>query len=132
MTKRWLVLLLLLAVGPLATASAQITIGPGGIQIGPGQQPQQHYGPGQIFVTAATYGSNCGARRGNLTQELANTCGGRSYCVYRVDPRVIGDPAFGCGKDFHVSYTCRQGQNERWASLQPEASGKSVAPDCRN
>ncbi|HYC66518.1 MAG TPA: hypothetical protein VEC14_17440 [Reyranellaceae bacterium] len=130
MTKRWIALLLLLAVGPLATASAQITIGPGGIQIGPGQQ-QQHFGPGVIYVTAATYGANCGARRGNMTSELADTCGGRDYCVYRVNPRIIGDPAVGCGKDFHVSYTCRQGQQERWASAQPEASGQSVVLDCR-
>lgn len=131
MPRRWLAILLFLAIAPLATASAQITIGPGGIQIGPQQQPRQPYGPAMIYVTAATYGSNCGAQRGNMTQELADTCGGRTYCVYRVNPRLIGDPAVGCGKDFHVSYVCRQGENERWASLQPEASGQSVALDCR-
>ena len=143
MTKRWLAILLAPVVAfavafvafPLATdALAQITIGPGGITLGPGGvQPQQdqRYGQGSIYVNSATYGRNCGARHGNVTSQLGRDCGGRNHCVYYVNANQIGDPAFGCAKDFHVSYTCRQGQQERWASLQPEASGQQIVLDCR-
>jgi len=113
MTKRWLATLVVLAVGPLATASAQ------------------RGGHSGIFVTTATYGGNCGAPRGNATHGVINACGGRQYCVYRVDWRLIGDPRPGCGKDFHVGYICREGGRERGATLNPEASGHSVVLDCR-
>jgi hypothetical protein len=112
MTKRWFVMLLLLAISPLATASAQ-------------------RGGGEIYVTSATYGGNCGAPRNNVLHGLINACGGRQNCRYTVDWRMIGDPRPGCGKDFHVSWTCYQGQQERHAVLNPEASGQSVFLDCR-
>ena len=122
----WLVLM----VASIATAAAQIIIpgpGPGGITIG----PQMPAGPGSIYVTSATYGANCGARHGNATGELIENCGGRPYCNYRVDRRVVGDPRPGCAKDFRVSYVCRQGEPEHWAALYPEASGNTLFIDCR-
>ena len=132
MTERWLAMLLVLALGPLTTASAQIAVGAdgdgGGVSIA---QRDRYRGPSEIFVTTATYGGNCGAPRGNASHGVINACGGRHYCVYKVDWRLIGDPRPGCGKDFHVGYTCREGEGERGVSLNPEASGHSVVLDCR-
>jgi hypothetical protein len=130
--KSFAVLLMALAVGSLGTASAQITIplpgSGGGIQIG----PQQQRGPGEVFIKSATYGGNCGGvQPGNMTRELIDTCGGRQFCAYRVDYRVVGDPQRGCAKNFVVSFTCHQGEQDRWATLNPEASGQIVHLDCR-
>ena len=127
MNMRQLALWLVLAAGSIATAAAQITIpvpGTGGVI-------QIPLGPVSIYVTGATYGSNCGVNRGNLTRELIDSCGGRDTCVYQIDMSIIGDPQPGCPKDFHVSYFCREGSPERWASLPGEASGRSILLDCR-
>ena len=125
---RQLALWILFAAASFATASAQVTIplpGTGGnITIGPSV-------PGSIYITGATYGGNCGARRGNLMREMIDSCAGRDVCTYPVDMRVIGDPRPGCPKDFQVSYVCREGTPERSVSLNPEASGQSLFIDCR-
>jgi hypothetical protein len=45
-----------------------------------------------IHVVAGTYGGNCKAPCGNVTNHLAAACNGRSDCNYKVDYTVIGDP----------------------------------------
>jgi len=60
-----------------------------------------------IIVLQATYGLNCGAPRGNQTDNLAAACDGAAHCFYTVDYRVIGDPAPGCAKDYMVKYLCK-------------------------
>jgi peptidoglycan/LPS O-acetylase OafA/YrhL len=59
-----------------------------------------------LDVLSATYGANCGARRGNATAEVAQTCNGKNECQYVVDVRKLGDPATGCAKNFVVEYEC--------------------------
>ena len=87
MKARPLAILLMVAAGSLATASAQINIpipipGTGGtIQIGPQQNQDRGYGGGVgsvIRILGATYGGNCGAQGGNVTQDLSRNCEGRS------------------------------------------------------
>lgn len=125
-----------------APAAAQISIplpGTGGsIQIGPQQdqrypdQNRYHGGALSIRVLGADYGRNCRAQHGtNVTNDIAHHCQGRDYCTYRIDYRQIGDPSPGCAKDYHVRYLCRDGDAERYASANPEASGQSIALDCR-
>lgn len=81
-----------------------------------------------IDVVSATYGSNCGVPKGNITRHVANSCGGQKACIYRVDHKVVGDPARGCKKAFEVSYVCRAG---RWRkTIDPEASGKTARLGC--
>lgn len=138
MKVRSIVLMSALALGLAMPASAQIVIpmpGTGGtIQLGPQPQPYErdrgNY-QGGIRLMGATYGSNCLRGGGNVTQEVSRICEGRAYCIYRIDHRVLGDPRPGCAKDFHARYVCRDGR-ERWASVQPEASGQSAVLDCRN
>jgi hypothetical protein len=86
------------------------------VQIGCGMQaappPPVTYAPpppqrlGPIVVRSGSYGPNCGAAHGNVTAHLAEACNGRWQCPYRVDYRVIGDPAVGCGKTYVAEWTC--------------------------
>ena len=61
-----------------------------------------------IRVLGATYGANCGAKRGNVTSSLGRACDGKDNCHYVVDVTKLGDPAGGCAKDFHIDMNaCR-------------------------
>ena len=135
-------LLAVLLVASASPVAAQISIpvpGSGGsIQIGPQPDPRyqdqnRYYGGAvSIRVLGAAYGRNCaGNVSTNVTNDLARQCQGRDYCVYRVDARQIGDPRPGCPKDYQARYMCRDGGNERYASVNPEASGQSIVLDCR-
>jgi hypothetical protein len=62
-----------------------------------------------IEVLQATYGSNCGADRGNATRNVAGVCDRTATCDYRVDVTRLGDPAPGCAKQFDVDYRCSSG-----------------------
>jgi hypothetical protein len=77
---------------------------------------------GAIHIIAATYGGNCRAPRGNVTGHLASSCEGRTACSYRIDYRVIGDPARGCSKDYIVEWSCG-GVLQRNATAPAEAGG---------
>jgi hypothetical protein len=59
-----------------------------------------------ITVTSATYGGNCGAPSGNATGYVAGQCNGELGCSVFVGNSVLGDPVFGCPKDFVVEYSC--------------------------
>ena len=59
-----------------------------------------------IYVKVATYGLNCGAKAGNATIDLSNSCNGKEDCDYQVDVMKFGDPRANCGKDFTVRYEC--------------------------
>jgi hypothetical protein len=72
---------------------------------------------GTINVLAATYGLNCagftptnGTRnavfRGNATGPVAGACNGRASCSFTVRVEQLGDPAYGCAKNFDVDYAC--------------------------
>jgi len=65
-------------------------------------------GGGQVIsVRAASYGPNCKPElAGNQTATLAGACDGKETCPYKVDHTVIGDPAYGCRKDYVATYSC--------------------------
>jgi hypothetical protein len=69
----------------------------------------------------ATYGGNCGVLRGNVTQHIASVCDGRNSCTYTIDYTIIGDPKYGCAKDYSVQWTCEVGQKTYSAFASPEA-----------
>jgi len=79
-----------------------------------------------IHVVAGSYGLNCRASRGNTTAHLQRSCEGRRECAYRVDYRVIGDPAYGCPKDYVAEWTCGADPTVRRAAAPPEAGLGSV------
>jgi hypothetical protein len=84
----------------------------------------------RIAVTSATYGGNCGAPRGNVTQHLAQACNGKSDCDYVIDWQVIGDPKRFCGKTYVAEWRCGDGA-VRSASVPPEAGyQKSISLRC--
>lgn len=88
-------------------------------------------GPGQIAIVAATYGANCGVTRGNKTLALTAACNGKRTCEYRVDVAVLGDPAYGCGKDFVAEWRCAGTSKTRTVTVPPEAGlGKIAQLSC--
>ena len=86
---------------------------------------------GNIVVVDAIYGGNCGHPIG-VVQNLAAACEGKSRCDYRVDHRVLGDPAVGCRKDYVYRWQCGYGTGHRVqiASVDGEASGRTAALRC--
>jgi 4-amino-4-deoxy-L-arabinose transferase-like glycosyltransferase len=75
----------------------------------------------RISVREATYGGNCGATAGNASSHVSRTCADRSLCLYRIDSAVLGDPAYGCAKDFKVQWTCGRDGRAHEASIAAEA-----------
>ncbi len=80
---------------------------------------------GSIQVSAGTYGGNCGVPHGNVTGDLAGTCNGQRTCDYTVDYQKIGDPRFGCAKDYVAEWSC--GGETRRTVVAPEAGYQGVA-----
>lgn len=73
-----------------------------------------------IHIFSATYGENCGAKKGNATKFVSKKCNGKEDCNYVIKSRVIGDPAPGCVKDFQVKWTCGINQYIHHANLSAE------------
>lgn len=98
---------------------------------GCGSQPLVSGIGGDIEVLHATYGGNCGAPKGNVTAHLANLCNNTNRCEYKVDFKVIGDPAPRCGKSYEAEYRCRSRDETRKVSAPGEAGlGTVVLLDC--
>lgn len=110
--------------GPLpALPPPASVLSPGGS--GGNPLPKPHVG---IKVAAATYGANCpGTSRGNKTTYLAQACDGKQSCQYQVWHYNIGDPAFGCRKNFIAEWTCNEDTTVRRAEaqLKPEHAGEA-------
>jgi hypothetical protein len=88
--------------------------------------------PATIQIVSGTYGQNCGAQRGNATRDLETQCDGRPTCEYRIDGRMIRDPAVGCPKDFLAEWRCDEA-DVHIAMLSPEAgNGSTLALSCLN
>ena len=81
-------------------------------------------GGGQIKVIAATYGRNCGAPYGNVTNHLAEICDGKATCEYLIDFRVIGDPAPNCAKDYFAEWEC--GRDPERGTISASAAGTGM------
>ena len=81
---------------------------------------------GAIQVVAGSYGQNCRAARGNKTAHLQQLCNGKPSCAYRIDHQVIGDPAFGCSKDYVAEWRCGTEPAIRQAAAAPEAGLGSI------
>jgi hypothetical protein len=59
-----------------------------------------------IQVVAATYGGNCGASHGNVTDRLVAACNEKTTCKYTVRVETLGDTAPGCAKDYIAEWSC--------------------------
>jgi len=93
--------------------------------------------PPTIKVQHAEYGQNCAGKgkpdpniKGtDPTKHIAAACDGKGSCDYKVDHTAIGDPVFGCRKEYTVQYHCGTGQPKK-ATVAPEASGQMAKLDC--
>jgi peptidoglycan/LPS O-acetylase OafA/YrhL len=84
-----------------------------------------------IRLISATYGGNCGGKRGNATRALLAECSGKERCDYSVEVARLGDPAGGCAKDFAVEYMCLPGSMPQQSSVPAEAGfGSHVVLSC--
>lgn len=93
--------------------------------------------PPAISVKQAVYGANCAGKgkpdpniKGtDPTKHIAAACDGKGTCDYKVDHTAIGDPVFGCRKEYAVQYTCG-GPAPKQATVAAEASGQLAKLDC--
>ena len=81
-------------------------------------------------------------RRGDLWEELrstvwkcdgdlAATCDGKAVCEYTIDTRTIGDPAFGCAKDYLAEWQCGNNPQKGSVAVGPEAgNGTAIVLRC--
>ena len=60
---------------------------------------------------------------------IASNCDGKNTCYYNIDHNKIGDPSFGCAKQYKVQYNCGSGPS-RIVSANSEASGRKIFLDC--
>ncbi len=79
-----------------------------------------------IRVVAGTYGRNCGAQYGNVTDHIAAACDGRSTCEYAIFTGAIGDPAYGCRKDYVAEWQCGTNPERFSVAAGPEAGNGST------
>jgi hypothetical protein len=78
----------------------------------------------KIIVASGTYGKNCGVLNGNKTEHLANSCNRKPLCEYIIDSDVIGDPYWGCGKNYVAEWRCGNEPKVYRTVVQPEAGFK--------
>lgn len=100
---------------------SQITIGGGG---------GDAINSGTIRVISGTYGQNCGTGHGNKTDHLASQCNGKSFCDYRIDHTVIGDPAFGCSKEYIAEWRCGSGDLKSTKAKAEAGFGSVIRLSC--
>jgi hypothetical protein len=98
--------------------------------------------PNIITVVEATYGAVCkdfvpkapitnGVKPGNATAAVSSVCKRKDgACRFTVDPKLVGDPASGCGKDFEVKWRCGLDDTVNVATIAAEAVLQSVDLQC--
>lgn len=93
----------------------------------PAGGPGGHYGG--MRIESATYGGNCRAQYGNATWAVRQRCDGSVNCQFTVNVNELGDPAYGCAKDFRIEYRCPNGRRET-SYLSGETNGKTLYMQC--
>ncbi|SEB23345.1 hypothetical protein SAMN05192564_111102 [Paraburkholderia sartisoli] len=78
-----------------------------------------------IKIVSGTYGTNCGAPRGNATHDLARQCDGLQTCRYVLREAITGVRSMSCHKDFRAEWRCTDTEFHS-AALGPEAGPDST------
>jgi hypothetical protein len=86
-------------------------------------------GPG-IRVERASYGHNCMAPEGNATWSVGPACNAEAMCSYDVKTSVLGDPWFGCSKDFEVDWDCGASTSTQSLVIPADAAGQTAMLHC--
>jgi hypothetical protein len=86
---------------------------------------------GSLYIDSATYGGNCKASIGNVTNTVNNNlkCGNKNSCSIPISNATFGDPAKGCVKSFDIAYKC--GGKSFTKNLTP-AEGQTMILDCND
>jgi hypothetical protein len=74
-----------------------------------------------IAVVSASYGVNCGAAPGNVTDYLDLECNGRTACRYHIRWHGIVDNRLKCAKNYLAEWRCGDGPVVHRATATPEA-----------
>ncbi|MBX3186538.1 MAG: hypothetical protein KF819_05970 [Labilithrix sp.] len=86
-----------------------------------------------IRLKSASYGGNCGVNPTSFSKPLSDlsaACNDKQECTYTVDTRKLGDPKYGCAKDFVATYTCADFPREYTVAATAEANGKALKLSC--
>jgi hypothetical protein len=86
-------------------------------------------------IFKATYGENCGGPDGNATAHVQAVCAEKSMCEYNISQANLGDPAYGCPKNFLASWSCYGDLNPSFPSRNnvqawEEADGTTMTIFC--
>jgi hypothetical protein len=83
---------------------------------------------GTLTVQSATYGGNCKAPIGNVTDKVAKMgCNWVESCSIPISVSTFSDPVPGCVKNFDVAYSC--GSTPFSKHLEGEANGQTMIMD---
>lgn len=86
---------------------------------------------GTIFITSATYGGNCNAPIGNVSDKVAGDlkCNFASSCSIPISNQTFGDPNSECAKSFDIEYKCG---GKSFTKNLANAEGQTMILDCQS
>ena len=112
--------------------------GEGGIYIGDSKKKLGYFGGakgcenwGTMTVQSATYGGNCKAPIGNVTDKVGKLgCNWVDSCSIPISNATFGDPAPGCAKSFDIAYSCGWTPFSKHLDIGAEAQ-TLIMDDCK-
>jgi hypothetical protein len=86
---------------------------------------------GKSLINTATYGGNCKAPIGNVTDVVANKlkCNLVETCSIPISNRTFGDPTPRCRKSFDIEYKCGA---SKFTKNLAYAEGRTMILDCKD
>jgi hypothetical protein len=86
---------------------------------------------GTILINSATYGGNCKAPIGNVSDMVAGKlkCNFSESCSIPISNATFGDPAVGCAKSFDIEYKCG---GTTFTRNLASAEGQTMILDCKD
>ncbi|MFT0168641.1 hypothetical protein ACLKMY_06355 [Paraburkholderia mimosarum] len=81
-----------------------------------------------IVVVSGTYGSNCGAPRGNVTRDLAQHCDGLQTCRYPLS--IVAARSGVCRNDYLAEWRCGSREFHSAALAAGAGAGDRLVLSC--
>eukprot|EP00933_Yihiella_yeosuensis_P073588 TRINITY_DN822_c0_g1_i4.p1 TRINITY_DN822_c0_g1~~TRINITY_DN822_c0_g1_i4.p1 ORF type:complete len:791 (-),score=245.30 TRINITY_DN822_c0_g1_i4:277-2649(-) len=83
-----------------------------------------------IKIVRAVYAGNCGSGS-EQTTSIAEKCEEKMSCAMMLDSEKLGDPAWGCAKDYSVTYKCGEFGDKLTKTISAEAAGQTITLSCQ-
>ncbi|WP_240655948.1 hypothetical protein [Paraburkholderia phosphatilytica] len=83
-----------------------------------------------IRIESGTYGANCGARAGNVTQDLADRCNALATCRYPVASPVDFRARNACEADLVAEWSCGPGERHHAVVRAATDDGGTLVLTC--